>query len=165
MQRLLRCLVLVSLAAGLAACGPPRKSVFPPTISVQQMEVLPNGTWHLTMRIQNNSYGGMDFKSIEGTLRVTNDVPVRLRAVFDLDIPAFAADVVTLDVLPTPPMSSALAAVAARGSAGSLAYAIDGTVHCLPDLADRPDDKKPRDFAFQHRDFLSPVPGIAHTFR
>ena len=62
-------------------------------------------------------------------------------------------------------MGSALVAVVAKGSAGSLAYAVSGTVHCLPDLADRPDDKNPRDFPFQHRDYLSPVPGIAHTFR
>ena len=83
----------------------------------------------------------------------------------ELNIPAFAGDVTTLDVLPTPAMGNALAAVAAKGSAGSLAYAVSGTVHCLPDLADRPDDKNPRDFPFQHRDYLSPVPGIAHTFR
>jgi hypothetical protein len=127
--------------------------------------VLPNGAWRLTVRIQNNSYGGMDFKAIDGTLQVADGIPVRLHTAFDLDIPAFAGDVTTLDVLPTPAMGNALAAVAGKGSAGSLAYSINGTVHCLPDLADRPDDKKPRDFPFQHRDFLSPVPGIGHTFR
>jgi hypothetical protein len=165
MPRLLRCLVLVALVAGLAACGPPRNSVFPPTLTVQQLQVLPNGVWRLTVRIQNNSYGGMDFKSIEGALQVAGGIPVRLHAAFDLDIPAFAGDVTTLDVLPTPAMNSSLAAVAAKGSAGALAYAVNGTVHCQPDLADRPDDKKPRDFDFAHRDFLSPVPGIANTFR
>ena len=165
MKRLLRCFVLVALAAALVACGAPRKSVFPPTLSVQQMQVLPNGAWRLTVRIQNNSYGGMDFKAIDGTLQMADGIPVRLHAAFDLDIPAFAGDVTTLDVLPTPAMGNALAAVAAKGSAGSLAYAVSGTVHCLPDLADRPDDKNPRDFPFQHRDYLSPVPGIAHTFR
>lgn len=165
MLRLLRCLALLALVAALAACGPARTSVFPPTLSLQQMQVQPNGLWRLTVRIQNNSYGGMDFKSIDGTLQVADGIPVRLHGSFDRDIPAFAGDVTTLDVLPTPAMSSALAAVAAKGSAGSLPYTMAGTVHCLPDLADRPDDKNPRDFPFQHRDALSPVPGIAHTFR
>ena len=164
-MRLLRCLVLLALAAGLAACGPQRKSVFPPSLTVQQMQVLPNGTWRLTVRIQNNSYGGMDFKSIDGTLQVAGGVPVRLHSAFDLDIPSFAGDVVTVDVLPTPAMGKALAAVAAKGSAGSLAYAINGTIHAQPDLADHPDNKNAQDFPFQHNDFLSPVPGIANTFR
>ena len=164
-MRLLRCLVLLALAAGLAACGPQRKSVFPPSLTVQQMQVLPNGTWRLTVRIQNNSYGGMDFSTINGSLQVASEMPVRLHAAFDLDIPSFAGDVVSIDVLPTPAMAGALAAVAAKGSAGSLAYAIGGTIHAQPDLADHPDNKKARDFPFQHNDFLSPVPGIANTFR
>lgn len=165
MKRLLHCLALVVVAAGLAACGPQRKSVFPPSLTVQQMQVLPNGTWRLAVRIQNNSYGGMDFKAIEGTLQVADDVPVRLHAAFDLDIPSFAGDVTSIDVLPTPAMNSVLAAVAAKGSAGSLAYAIRGTIHAQPDLADHPDNKNAQDFPFQHNDFLSPVPGIANTFR
>jgi len=164
-MRLLRCLMLLALAVGLAACGPQRKSVFPPSLTVQQMQVLPNGMWRLTVRIQNNSYGGMDFSSIEGSLQVINGMPVRLHTTFDLDIPSFAGDVVTVDVLPTPAMGNALAAVAARGSAGSLAYAISGTIHAQPDLADHPDKKHAQDFPFQHSDFMSPVPGIANTYR
>lgn len=160
MKRLLRCLVLVALAAGLAACGPPRKSVFPPTLSVQQLQVLPNGLWHLTLRIQNNSYGGMDFKSLDGQLQVAALIPVRLHATFERDIPAFAGDTLPLDVLPTPEMAKALAAVEAKGSAGSLAYRISGRTSAKPEQ-----EKQPRDFDFNGHDWLSPVPGIAHTFR
>ena len=165
MMRLLRCLALAALVACLAACGPQRKSVFPPLLTVQQMQVLPNGAWRLTVRIQNNSYGGVDFQSIEGALQIASQTPVRLHATFNRDIPSFASDVVSIDVLPTPAMSRALAAVAAKGSSGSLAYAIGGTIHAQPDLADHPDKKGPQDFAFQHGDFLSPVPGVANTFR
>ena len=86
-------------------------------------------------------------------------------AAFERDVPSFAGDVIAVDVLPTPAMSGALAAVAAKGSAGSLAYAIGGTIHAQPDLSDHPDKKNPQDFPFQHSDFLSPVPGIANTFR
>jgi hypothetical protein len=164
-MRLIRCFALIALAACLAACGPQRSSVFPPSLTVQQMQVLPNGAWRLTVRIQNNSYGGMDFQAIEGSLQVASETPVRLHARFDRDIPSFAGDVVMVDVLPTAAMSHALAAVAARGSAGSLAYAIRGTIHAQPDLADHPDKKNPQDFPFQHSDFISPVPGIANTFR
>ncbi len=164
-MRLFRFFALIALAACLAACGPQRKSVFPPSLTVQQVQLLPNGAWRLTVRIQNNSYGGVDFQSIEGSLQVAKTTPVRLHAAFHRDIPTFASDVVTVDVLPTPEMASALAAVAAKGSGGSLAYAIGGTIRAQPDLADHPDKKNPQDFPFQHSDFLSPVPGIANTFR
>ena len=164
-MRLLRCLALLLLAAGLAACGPQRQSVFPPSLTVQQMQVQPNGMWRLTVRIQNNSYGGMDFSAIDGTLQVASGIPVRVHTTFQRDIPSFAGDVVAVDVLPTPAMSQALVAAAAKGSGGSLAYALRGTIHAQPDLADHPDKKNPQDFPFQHDDFLSPVPGIANTYR
>ncbi|QEE23893.1 hypothetical protein CS053_04760 [Rhodanobacter glycinis] len=164
MKRLLRCIALVALAAGLAACGPPRKSVFPPTITIQQMEVRPNGLWHLVLRIQNNSYTGMTFHSIDGTLQVADDIPVRLHADFKRDIPALSGDVTTLDILPTPAMAKALAAVAAKGSAGSLAYRISGSTNATPER-EKETKEKPRDFDFHGNDWLSPVPGIPNTYR
>ncbi|MET0331377.1 MAG: hypothetical protein ABW154_08095 [Dyella sp.] len=160
----LRRLLCVALAAGsllgLVGCGPPRKSVFPPSISIQQMSVRPDGQWRLSLRIQNNSYGGMDFQSINGELKVANGIPVRLARRFELDIPAFAADVLQIDVLPTPAMSQALAAVAAKGSAGSLPYSVHGISTALPEQ-----EKQARDFDFHGDNWLSPVPGIANTYR
>jgi hypothetical protein len=166
MKRLLRCIALVALAAGLAACGPPRKSVYPPTVTIQQMSVRPDGQWQLTLRIQNNSYTGMGFRSIDGALQIGDGVPVRLHADSKRDIPALSGDVVTLDVLPTPAMGQALAAVAAKGSAGSLAYRISGRTNATPEQ-EQDDDKpeKPRDFDFHGNDWLSPVPGISNTYR
>src|SRR6516225_7724588 len=115
MRRLLRCIALGALVIGLAACGPPRKSVFPPAVSIQEMTVRPDGQWQLTVRIQNNSYAGMNFRAIDGELKVAELVPVRLHGSFDLDIPAFAGDITRINVLPTRDMSQALAAAAAKG--------------------------------------------------
>lgn len=159
-MRLTRWIASVVLALGLVACGPPRKSVFPPAVSIQQLQVTPDGLWHLTVRIQNNSYDGMDFTSLEGTMQVAQLEPVRLHGSFKRDIPALSGDVVDIDVLPTPQMSSALAGVAAKGSAGSLAYRVSGTAHARPEQ-----EKQARDFDFSGNDWLSPVPGIPGTFR
>lgn len=160
----LRRLVAVALAfaplVALTACGPARKSVFPPSISIQQMNVRPDGQWRLSLRIQNNSYGGMDFESIDGELKVADGIPVRLARRFELDIPAFAADVLQVDVLPTPAMRQALAAIAAKGSAGSLPYSLRGVSTAQPEQ-----EKAARDFEFHSTDWLSPVPGIANTYR
>lgn len=159
-MRFLRWIIPLTLLLGLVACGPPRKSVFPPAVSIQQLVAQPNGTWKLTLRIQNNSYGEMDFRSIEGELKMADGVPVRLHGQFVRDIPAFAGDVIELDVLPTAAMNDALKANAAKGSAGSVPYSVSGSASAKPEQEDQP-----RDFDFRGNDWLSPVPGIANTWR
>ena len=151
-------ILLVCLA--LAACGPAKKSVYPPSVSIQQLAVLANGQWQLTVRIQNNSYGEMDFKSLDGQLQIAELVPVRLHATFARDIPALAGDVVQINLLPTTPMAQALQAIANKGSAGSLAYRISGSATAKPEQ-----ESKSRDFNFSGNDWLSAVPGIPNTYR
>lgn len=160
MRHLLRCIAILSLALGLAACGPTRKSVFPPTVSIQQLTVRADGQWHLALRIQNNSYGGMDFSLLDGELKLADGLPVRVASRFDRDIPAFAADTVELNILPTPAMNRALAAIAGKGSAAGLPYQLNGRISAQPEQ-----EKQPRDFEFHGQNWLSPVPGIANTYR
>lgn len=52
------------LLLGLIGCGSPRKSVFPPTVSVQQLQVSADGSWQMQVRLQNNSYTGMHFQAL-----------------------------------------------------------------------------------------------------
>jgi hypothetical protein len=158
-MRLLRWIIPV-LLLGLAACGPAKKSVYPPTVSIQQLSVLPSGQWQLTVRIQNNSYGEMDFKSLDGQLQIAELVPVRLHQAFARDIPALAGDVIQLDVLPTAAMTQALQAIAGKGSAGALAYRVSGSASAKPEQEDQP-----RAFDFSGSDWLSPVPGLPNTYR
>ena len=160
MKRLLQSFLLVLLAAGLLACGPPKKSVFPPTVTIQQLQVLPTGRWQLTVRIQNNSYGEMDFNSLEGQLQIAALIPIRLHGTFVLDVPPLVGDVIQLDVLPTPAMTQALQGIAGKGSAGSLAYRVSGSASAKPEQ-----EKQLRDFDFSGNDWLSPVPGIPNTYR
>lgn len=159
-MRVLRWIAPLALALALIACGPARKSVYPPTLSIQQLVLQPDGAWRLTVRIQNNSYAGMDFTSLDAQLAMGDSVPLRVHGSFDRDIPAFAGDVVQVDVLPTTAMAGALTASVAKGSAGALAYTLSGSVRATPEQ-----EKAPRDFEFSGKDWLSPVPGVANTWR
>ena len=160
MKRLLQAFLFVALSAGVVACGPARKSVFPPTVTIQQVAVLASGQWQLTLRIQNNSYGEMDFTSIEGQLQLAQLVPVRLHASFERDIPALNGDVIKVEILPTAEMTQLEQTISAKGSAGSLAYRISGSAVATPEQ-----EQKPRSFDFDGNAWISPVPGIAHTWR
>ena len=151
---------LVASFALLAACGPEKKSVFPPAVTLSEVSAKPGGAWHLTLRVRNNSYGGMSFDRFQGTLQVGQLGGVLLDANVGQDIPAFAADVTRVDILPTPEMSKALAELAAKGSSGALPYAIEGRITATPEKED-----KPRTFPVHGKSWLSPVPGIPDTYR
>jgi hypothetical protein len=160
MKRLLACIVSGVLLVGLVGCGPPKKSVFPPTVTIQELHAKPGGSWQVVLRIQNNSYGEMDFKMLQGELKIAELMPVLLNRHVDLDIPAFAADVTQVEVLPTAQMASALQAIADKGSAGSLAYTISGSITAKPEQ-----EEQQRSFEFHGKNWLSPVPGIPDTYR
>jgi hypothetical protein len=148
------------LCVALTACGPARKSVYPPTVTIQQLTVLPSGQWQLTLRIQNSSYSEMSFTSIESRLQIAQLVPVRLHAIFTRAIPALSGDVVQIQILPTAELTQLEQAVSAKGSAGTLAYRISGSATATPEQ-----EKKPRSFDFDGTAWISPVPGIANTWR
>ncbi|HEY4293359.1 hypothetical protein [Luteibacter sp.] len=155
--------VRTALLAGLAflsACGPAKKSVFPPTVTLQEVAARPGGPWHVTLRIRNNSYGGMSFETFQGTLQVGDLGGVVLDAKVDQDIPSFAADVATIDLLPTAEMSKALAGLAVKGSSGALPYSIDGRITATPEK-----EKESHSYPVRGKSWLSPVPGIPDTYR
>lgn len=160
MKRLLPWILSALLLALLAACSPPRKSMYPPTISVQQLKVQPDGKWHMRMRILNNSYGSMDFRALHITMTIDNQPATAIDATFQLAIPALSADVTDVTIRPSEEASHALAAIADKGSSGGLAYTLKGVASAIPEKSD-----KPRDFEIESHDWLSAVPGIPHTYR
>ncbi len=87
-------------------------------------------------------------------------VPVRIHATFERNIPALNGDVIQIKILPTAEMTQMEQVVAAKGSAGTLAYRISGSAIAKPEQED-----KPRSFDFDGSAWISPAPGIAHTWR
>lgn len=161
MKRLLSWIIPALLLVVLVGCSSTtRKSMFPPTLSIQQLHVQPNGHWRMQVRILNNSYGSMEFRALHLTMLINNQPATHIDTNFKLDIPALSADVTKVDIVPSAAARTALAAIAGKGSAGSLAYTLKGKASAIPEHTDAA-----RDYAVDSHDWLSAVPGVADTYR
>ncbi len=149
---------LTVLIAGtfLAACGPVRKSVFPPLVSVQQLQLSPDGHWRMQLRIQNNSYEDVKFTQVRLAMKVHGVAAGRIESAIDLDIPALSVDVADVHIMPSAPAARALS-----DGGQEVPYELVGTVSGIPES-----DSKPRSFkVHSEQHWLSPMPGIPGTWR
>ena len=142
--------MLFALAAilALAACGGgPVKRVSPPTASVQELSVQPDGRWRLLVRVQNFSNVSMTFDRLEATLSVTGKEIGKLSLPIGLDIASASADVLETTLSP---------ASGVRLDASDFAYELKGRITSTEPKGD---------FAFERASRLSPVPGLSNTWR
>lgn len=140
-------LAALALGAALAACssGPPRR-VHPSTASIQQLAVEADGSWRVVLRLQNFSTFPMRYSGVDAKLSIDGKDVGTLNVALDLDILANSGDVVE-----------------ARLQGGSVlpqdrdfAYRLDGTIRT----------SEPKEsFEFERSSRLSPVPGVANTWR
>jgi len=146
-------IVLTSL---VAACGGGTgglpKRINPPSASVQQMRVLPDGRWELELRVQNYSTVPMTFGTIEAQMQVQEINAGSLYVPVNLEIPGQNADVVHATVSPTSGAREALKAAPGSG----VAYKLTGSIQITA-----PDKR----FNFDHASRLDPVPGVPNTYR
>ncbi|GAB3026489.1 hypothetical protein GCM10027285_05690 [Oleiagrimonas citrea] len=156
MKRVLSVVLLIASLVALSACGPTRKSVFPPLVSIQQLHVTADGQWQMQLRIQNNSYDGVKFSAVHLDMKLHGVAAGRIDQPIDLDIPALSVDVAEVRIMP-----SAAAAKLLAASGNSVRYQLSGSATGQPEQS-----KKARTFKVQSQDtWLSPVPGIADTWR
>jgi hypothetical protein len=149
-------LLLPAIAVALSACGLGTK-LQPPAASIQQLQVLPNGQWQLTLRVENYSYDtGMHVYAMDADLELGGRHAGHIHVAPALDIPAMSADIATAVIAPGAQARSALAD--AKGHA--VAYALKGSIS-----AGKGGDGKPQAFDLDGKDYLSPVPGVANTWR
>src|SRR5690348_868682 len=140
----------------LSACGPGTK-LQPPTAGIQQLQVLPNGQWQLTLRIENYSYDtGMHVYALDADLDLAGKRAGHVSVSPDLDIPAMTADVATATLTPDAEARSALAD--AKGNA--VAYELKGSLS-----VGKGESGSARSFDLDGKGYISPVPGVANTWR
>jgi hypothetical protein len=131
----------------LTACGGgPVRKVHPSTASIQQLAVQADGSWKVTLRIQNFSTFSMHYSAVKAKLTVDGKDAGEVAVVPDLDIVGNSGDVVqvTLKTSAKPPANA------------EFAYQLKGTIDT---------SEPPESFKFDTSSRLSPVPGVANMYR
>ena len=138
---------LFALACILTACssGPVRK-VHPSTASIQQLAVQADGSWKITLRIQNFSTMSMHYSGFDAKLKIAGTDAGEIKLSHDLDIVGNSGDVVEVALKP----------VTKLPASGDFAYQLKGTI----------DTSEPKaNFKIDMSSRLSPVPGVSNTYR
>ena len=140
----------------LAGCGAGTK-LQPPTASIQQLQALPNGQWQLTLRVENYSYDtAMHVYALDADLTLGGANAGHVSVSPGLDIPAMSADTATATITPAAEARTAL--TNAKGNA--IAYELKGKLN-----VGKGESGKSESFDLDGKGYLSPVPGVANTWR
>jgi hypothetical protein len=154
---MIRSLRLFIIAIGLSlltGCAPPLHPINPPSASIQQLDVSPDGRWKVQIRIENFSDKTVHYSTFKAALRVSGIAVADISLAPEIDIPGVNADIVETTVAPSPDASRAFASDIKQP--GGAPYELIGTIG-IPEA-----DK---DFKFEHKSRLSPVPGIPNQYR
>jgi len=149
--------ILGCVVLALTGCTGMGTKLQPPTASIQQLTVNSDGTWATVVRFQNYSYDtGMHVYSIDADLTLDNKPAGHIAISPALDIPAMDADIATVTFKPDAAGAAALAAA----KRNAVQYRLKGTLS-----VGKGNDGKPQPFKFNHRDYISPVPGVSNIWR
>lgn len=149
-----RTFLLAAVLALLAGCFEVKHPINPPNASIQQLDVLPDGRWKLQVRIENFSDETLHYGTLKADLRVGGEPAGALDINADIDIPGENADIVETILAPSADALKAFKTDAARPD--GVAYELKGTINI-------PVAKK--DFKFEYKSRLSPIPGVANSYR
>ncbi len=150
----IRLLFAAAVLAALSGCGGPVHPINPPNASIQQLDVLPDGRWKLQIRLENFSDKTVHYTDFKASLRVGGEPAADIALNADMDVPGENADTLDTTIKPTAEAAKALATDVKLP--GGASYELKGTI-TIPIAS--------KDFKFEHKSRLSPVPGISNQYR
>ena len=146
--------VLAILALSLAGCaGGPRKNIFPPRASIQQIALQADGSWKLQLRLQNFSNVPMGFAKADMKIEIAGTQAGSLSVSPAIRVGPESADLFEASLKPAP---AAVATLAALHGDSSVRYKVSGRIVTTDPAGDYP-------YAFESQ--LSPVPGLDGVLR
>lgn len=149
-------LSILVLALSLAACSSgPRKRIFPPTASIQELHVTAEGQWRVQLRIQSFSNVPHTVSALSARLRVGGMEAATVQLAPALTIGPQSAEVEDSILTPSPDAAARVNEALAAGR--SVTYALSGT------LTSTAPDKRRDDFTFEGQ--LWPQPGLPGVLR
>jgi hypothetical protein len=146
-------LLLVSLMLAACAGGPPKR-VYPPQASVQELRVLDDGSWRLSLRIRNFSTVPMRFSRLQASFTVGGQDATRFD--FNPGVTVGPGSAELVEQVFTPGAGARDAVVQALANRRSVAYVLAGR---LASSDPGTDD------AFDYPSRLDPVPGLDGVLR
>ena len=155
MSRITKTVLVIAFLALLAACSSgPKKRINPPRASIQQLAVQADGSWQLSVRLQNFSSVSTAFSSVDAKLVIGGQDAGRVVLQPGISIGPESADVVMARLSPT--LGAKLVVASAIAASQSAAYSLSGTI-----VTSEPKGNYP----FNYDSTLNPAPGLNGVMR
>lgn len=156
---MLRLLAVIFLASNLAACGGDgiRPRLFPPSASIQELSVQPDGSWKLKVRVQNFSNVAMTIERVDATLKIAAAEAGQVTLLPKLSVSPESAEVFETSLRPKTSAANLVNSATSKLMDGQVAYSLTGTI-----AASQPDARRD-EFEFKSR--LTTVPGLERVLR
>ena len=155
MSRIMKTVLVIAFLALLAACSSgPKKRINPPRASIQQLAVQADGSWQLSVRLQNFSSVSTAFSSVDAKLIIGGQDAGRVVLQPGISIGPESADVVVARLSPT--LGAKLVVASAIAASQSAAYSLSGTI-----VTSEPKGNYP----FNYDSTLNPAPGLNGVMR
>jgi len=150
---------LIALCAlALAGCNDGIvKRVSEPAASLQQLAVEADGSWNVSLRLQNYSSMPMRFDDVALALTVGDAAAGTLNVKPAISIGGVSADVIEVRLQPS--SQARLVVADALASNHTLAYALEGSVTATPE------EQKAKTFQVKGRSTLNQAPGLPGVLR
>ena len=155
MRAAIQTVFAIAFLALLAACSTgPAKRINPPVASIQQLAVQADGSWKISLRLQNFSNVGTDFSAVDAKLFIGGQDAGRIVVNPGINIGPESADVVEATL--TPSLGGKLVVASALAARQSATYTLTGSISTT----------KPKGtYNFTHDSQLDPAPGLNGVMR
>lgn len=156
---MLRLSSLILLAFVLTACGGDgvRQRLFPPSASIQELAMQPDGSWKLKLRVQNFSNVSMTIARVEAQMKIAAAPAGTIVITPGVAVPPESAEVFDATLMPGSAAANHVQNAASKRLGGQIAYSLTGRIE-----SSEPTQRRDE---FEFKSQLATVPGLERVLR